>query len=318
MTAVFLPLVLAEVLVQLSGVLDFPVYKADNQIGYIPAPGQSGKFLNSREWQFNEYSMGAGTFKPDSSRFNVLLVGDSIVLGGNPLAQSERLGAQLEKFTGWQVWPVSAGSWALQNELSYLRSHPEILDQVDAVTFVWNSGDFEGPSSWASELSHPLKRPFPGLLYVVRKYGFPSVQPPQGRAKLKVRPRDWGADLYDFSRTFKKPIFVFMYPNLDELQHPAKMKDQLDSRIPYLQARLNKNAQISRVADSLDWNAGHYRDSIHPGSQGNSALATIIISSMCKTKIDKMTCTGFDKVLMPRQMMPTSACQSSLANNFYF
>lgn len=295
---VFLTLVLAEVLVQLSGVLDFPVYKADNQIGYIPAPGQSGKFLNSREWEFNAYSMNAGTFKPDGSRFNVLLVGDSIVLGGNPLAQSERLGPQLEKFTDWQVWPVSAGSWALQNEFSYLRSHQEILDRIDAVTFVWNSGDFEGPSSWASELTHPLKRPFPGLLYVARKYGFASVQPPQVRAELQVRPRDWGADLHDFSRTFKRPIFIFMYPNLDELEHPAKMNDQLDSRIPDLQARLNKNANISRVADSLNWNSGRYRDGMHPDSQGNSALAKIIVSGMCKKKVEKMTCTGFDEALM--------------------
>ncbi len=108
-------LVLAEGAAQLSGVVDLPIYEANNQIGYIPAPNQSGKFLHKNDYRFNEYSMGAGSFSPDPARFNLLLVGDSIVLGGNPLAESDRLGPQLEKRAGWQVWPVSAGSWALQN-----------------------------------------------------------------------------------------------------------------------------------------------------------------------------------------------------------
>ena len=134
-----------------------PLYKADNQLGYIPAPNQSGAFLHSRQWRFNEYSMGSAAFEPDPRRFNILLVGDSIVLGGNPLNQSDRLGPQLEKLSGWQVWPVSAGSWALQNELAYLRTHPDVLQRVDAVAIVSNSGDFGEPSSWASPVTRHIQ-----------------------------------------------------------------------------------------------------------------------------------------------------------------
>jgi hypothetical protein len=51
-------LLLAEALVQLLGFVDVRIYQGNNQIGYIPAPNQSGAFMRSHTWRFNEYSMG--------------------------------------------------------------------------------------------------------------------------------------------------------------------------------------------------------------------------------------------------------------------
>ncbi len=44
---------------------------------------------------------------------------DVLLVGGNPLGKVERLGPQLAKVTSQSVWPISAGSWALRNELAY-------------------------------------------------------------------------------------------------------------------------------------------------------------------------------------------------------
>ena len=291
-TVVALVLAGSEALIQLSGILDIPVYRADNTVGYIPAPSQSGAFLHAKQWQFNEHSMGAGAFAPDSLRFNMLLVGDSTVIGGNPLAQSERLGPQLEGLTGWQVWPVAAGSWALQNQLAYLRRHPDILHKVDAVAIVSNSGDFDEPSSWASSVTHPLKRPFPGLLYVARKYVFPAGPTPEVQAELQVMPRDWQADLHDFLRSYRKPVFFFLYPNLDELDNAEKMHSQLESKILALQKQSASNIRINRVATSPLWTANLYRDDIHPSAEGTAALAKIMVNGMCESIIRKMACSA--------------------------
>ena len=291
---VALTLAAGEALVQLSGIVDIPVYRADNTIGYIPAPGQSGNFLNLRKWQFNEHSMGAGAFAPDSRRFNVLLLGDSVVLGGNPLAQGERLGPCLESLTGWQVWPVSAGSWGLQNQMAYIRSHPEILKVVDAVAIVLNSRDFGGPSSWASSLTHPLKRPFPGLLHVARKYVFSLGSPPGVRAELQVMSRDWRTDLHDFSVPYRKPVFIFLFSRLDEFEDPKKMHRQLDSMVPDLQKHSGGNAKKVRVAASPLWEKSFYRDAVHPSSKGNAALARVLVNSMCESRTQKMTCPALN------------------------
>lgn len=281
---------LCEAGVQFFGLVDVPVYEGNNQIGYIPSPNQSGAFMRSHTWRFNEYSMGAGPFNPDSKRFNLLLIGDSLVLGGNPLAEPERLGPQLEKLTGWQVWPISAGSWAMQNELTYMRLHPAILEKMDAIVIVSNSGDFDVPSSWASDLTHPLQHPFPGLIYLVRKYVFQPSTPPQVKPEMQVKLRDWQHDLHELSQNFKKPIYIFMYPNSEEFHDVVKRQSQLDSKIPLIQAQLGDTAKIYKVSNDAHWNEALYRDDIHPSGNGNLVLAEILRRDVCQSVVEKMRC----------------------------
>lgn len=279
---------LGEVAVQLSGALDAPLYKANNAIGYIPSPSQSGSFLHSHDWQFNEISMGAGPFKPVPEKFNLLLVGDSVVLGGNPLAESERLGPQLQKLTDWQVWPISAGSWALQNELSYLRSHADILPKIDAIAFVLNSGDFGDPSSWANELTHPRTRPFPGLGFLFKKYVLKAA-PPEVPPELKVATRDWRPDLRAMSVAFGKPVYVFLYPDQPQVRDPQKMQRELIAHTSEIKESAGGSVNVYDVARQ-EWTIDSYRDGIHPSGAGNAVLAAILKTDICRTSEPKMAC----------------------------
>src|SRR5262249_11242049 len=110
----FIALLCVEIGARVSGIGDFPLYIQDAEIGFIAAPNQSGAFLRKNDWMFNEYSMASGAYLP-SNEDNTLLIGDSIVQGGNPLAQREKLGPQLERLLGYPVWPVGVGGWALLN-----------------------------------------------------------------------------------------------------------------------------------------------------------------------------------------------------------
>ena len=83
-----------ELVVRYKGMVDFPLYDANSVIGYIPSANQKGSFLNKHTWEFNSLHMGSTDFLT-SPATDILLIGDSIVLGGNPLGQSERLGPQL-------------------------------------------------------------------------------------------------------------------------------------------------------------------------------------------------------------------------------
>jgi|SRR5450830_1296185 len=132
-TVVLVVFGVGEIAVRALGAVDFPLYDADNTIGYIPKANQSGSFLNKNDWVFNDLHMGSGRQFAPSTKLDVLLVGDSIVLGGNPLRQSERLASQVEGGTDLAVWPISAGSWSLHNELTYLRQHTQVVRAVDAI-----------------------------------------------------------------------------------------------------------------------------------------------------------------------------------------
>lgn len=197
--AVLLGPVVAELAARASGLTNFPLYIADSHIGYIPAPSQSGSFLHSNDWVFNEISMGTPRpFSPTDTQRDILLVGDSIVYGGNPSAQAERLGPQPAAASGAVVWPIGAGSWGLQNELTYLRDHPEVASSVDEIVFVLNGGDFSGPSMWRSEQTHPRTRPLSALAYLLMKYVSKS-EPPETPPDLRVAATDWRRDFAAFA-----------------------------------------------------------------------------------------------------------------------
>ena len=104
--------------------------------------------------------------------------------------------------------------------------------------------------------------------------------------------RDWRADLRDLSGSFRKPVVLFLFPTADELEDSEKMRKQLDSIIPALQAQSAGNLKIVQVAASPLWNSSFYRDSIHPNADGNSALAKILRNSLCESTIQKMACSA--------------------------
>src|SRR5690348_9279243 len=86
-------LLLVEGGVRLSRVADVPLYRVDPRLGYIAKPDQAGAVLWTHDWAFNDRSMAVR--QPFNGR-GVLLIGDSVVCGGNPFRQADRLGTQLE------------------------------------------------------------------------------------------------------------------------------------------------------------------------------------------------------------------------------
>lgn len=260
-------LVLAEASVQISRISDFPLYDVNNRIGYIPKPNQSGAFLWRNDWVINELSMGTERPFQPSGRTGLLLVGDSLVFGGNPLAQDERLGPALERATNWTVWPISAGSWGLQNQLTYLADHPEVVAGVDRIAFVLNSADFDKPSSFNSDYVTPREVGFPALPYILDRYVMkPTAEgtPPH----LLVPPRDAIAMLAAFAA--RHPADVFLYPT----------KDELGDGCNWAPKALSAVAGLTIHCVESGWLPHYYRDNIHPSGEGNDALARIMATRL--------------------------------------
>lgn len=270
-------LVLIEISIRVSGITNFPLYDADNRIGYIPKPNQSGSFLWIHDWQFNSLSMGTSEFKPSANVVDTLLIGDSIVLGGNPYNQSDRLGAQLQNIRGGNVWPIAAGSWGLRNELIYLNLHPDVVAATDELIFILNSGDFNEASSWACEDTHPRRYPLYATAYVVKKYlydwspcGMPSTE-------LKVPSGDLWLELSQFVHgnvAKNKKITIFLYPNKEEFQDPQLARKKLNLHANALSSAGIRN--IYYIQNDSRWHVDFYRDAIHPNLKGTEMLADII------------------------------------------
>jgi len=271
-------LYIGEISIRLLGLVDFPIYDANSTIGYIPSANQHGSFLNKNNWEFNALHMGAPEFAPTSDT-DILLVGDSIVLGGNPLGQSERLGPQLEQTTTAKIWPISAGSWALRNELAYLRTNPDVIKQIDSIIVVLNSGDFGEASSWKCDLTHPRHKPALALWYLFNKYVYSFEACNEVPAGLQVPPGDVWNELSTFLQSTQlKPIFI-IYPDKDEITNVALRNQHFVPNIDRLLS-MSDTSHIIKIADDKRWNNNLYRDGIHPSAEGNVVLARIIADAI--------------------------------------
>lgn len=272
----------AELIARHTGILDFPLYEANPNIGYIPAANQKGSFLKRNKWQFNELHMGSKEFTPNVG-VDTLLVGDSIVLGGNPISQEDRLAAQLEKNIGGQVWSIAAGSWSISNELTYLESNPAVLKNIDQIVFVLNSGDLTDESShWRCDRHHPRSKPISALWQGLEKKYLKLEDCNTTRPDLTPAPRKWQPRLHALLQKpplSDKPVFALIYPDRNQIQTTAAMSS-FDREMNEQLAPFKPKLKIIGVSASLNWGPGMYRDGIHPNQKGYKELASIIASSI--------------------------------------
>lgn len=268
----------AEFAARQFGLVDFPIYDVDNRIGYIPAANQRGIFMGKNDWVFNERNMGTPKpFAAGNDDNDILLIGDSIVFGGNTYRQSEKLGPQLETATGTTVWPISAGSWSLQNELQWLRDNPDVVRSVSQIVFVLNSADFGEPTSWSSELTHPRQRPVLALWYLAEKYALQVRRDISD--DLRVPTRDINEDLRAFAKAWGRPFDVWLYPDKSQMLDSAKWASEMEPHAMRLVGLGITNMQIFRGNELLAFTAADYRDSIHPTPEATTRLANAIASS---------------------------------------
>lgn len=270
-TAVAAALAATEIGVRVAGATDFPLYRNDPVLGYVPAPDQRGAFMG-RDWAYNEHSMGVAYPYRHGDR-DLVLIGDSVVNGGNPYRQQDKLGPQLRRASQRPVWPIGAGSWALMNELAYLRIHPDVQGST---VFVLNSADFVTPSVWRTELTHPTHSPLCAVCYIAQKVISPKL--PHGPPAPDNLPTT--AWLDDWAKYHPAtPVLVVAYPTRAEAAD-AKLRHKMLA--PAWRLRRPGVSVLDLGADPR-WTLALYHDDIHPSPQGMAVLAKIITERVAES-----------------------------------
>lgn len=250
------------------GMFDIVVYRLDPRLGYVPIPDQHGAFLGMFDYAINGRSMAAAAAWDPAIHPALLLLGDSVVLGGRLMRQSQRLGAAVETALSGaaRIWPVGAASWGLRNQLAYLERNRDVLHAVDGLVLLLNSGDFGPTSCWVSARAQPL-RPLRG------PGGLADMLLPSREGEICPEQADDGTDIGEaFRRTlagYRKPVVVVAYPKRDELQG-----GRLAARIERLRGA--PRLRVVDLARHPRWTAALYKDEIHPTVDGYRVLAEII------------------------------------------
>ncbi|MCL4069289.1 hypothetical protein M3484_22280 [Pseudomonas sp. GX19020] len=274
--------VASEIGARYAGVIDFPLYEANNRVGYLPLPNQSGSFMRTNDFYTNDLSMGViDTF--ENTENDILLVGDSLVWGGNPYKQADKLGPKLqsaldERGVDAKVWPISAGSWAIINEVNWLEDHPVVVSATETMIFILNSEDFDQPSSWRNPLTHPRERPASAIGYLLYKYIFsPAI--PAIEADLTVPSRPVGEALAATIANCSCRVQIWLHPMKAELALPSDQTN-LEMNFSKIEALLPEGTKVHRIRDIPDWGQKLYRDSIHPTPEGMNILGQAIAASL--------------------------------------
>jgi lysophospholipase L1-like esterase len=289
LATVFL-LVGTEGAVRLSGAVDFPIYNVDADIGYIPAPNQSGKFLNKNTWVFNDRSMGTASPWNPTAKPNTLLIGNSIVMGGNPYNQPDKLGPLLQAKLDNKinVWPIAAGAWSNVNESVYLQRNPDVLKAADFFIWEYMNGGFSQLSPDRGQYVFPSEKPMLASWYVLRRYVLPrfiefnmNELPPTGKSSQEyVAQFEKQVAALAAGKSSKFAGVLFLYPARDEFIAAQKGIDYVPDRKNLERIAMQYRLKIVDVAKQPEWNLSMYREGTHPTVEGNKVLAEILAAAI--------------------------------------
>lgn len=280
----------AELWIRSRGILDFPLYDVDQGIGYIPKASQEGSYLNRIPWKVNEKNMTAGSWEPNQKP-DLLMLGDSIVWGGEEYRHVEKLGPQLQRsLPNWSVWAVGASSWSILNEVEYLRRNHEVVKAADQLVWVLNSEDFGPKSGFVTDKNTPRSKPWNATAYAIRKYLLPKELKRWFRSLINQMspPALWSPvdpnvpekeliESLDLFISLGKPTLIFLYPNRAEwIARNEPNSPQMKGYEKVLLRLQSINLPGLQIVDGRNlnpWTEADYRDEMHPTAAGNKKIA---------------------------------------------
>lgn len=284
-----------EAAVRASGAIDFPIYILDDDFGYLYAPNQSGVFLNRNRWYYNDRSMPlARNWQPDQAP-DLLVIGNSIVAGGNPYDQPRKLTALLETRLGtsFALWPIAVGGWSTVNALGYLDRNPDIVDAADSFIWIHTSRGLSRLSPWPGDAISPRRRPIWATGFLLgrllrNRLPFLDRRSPI-EAKPSAGPDESTQNILRFETALRRldmasqrrhAGILVLYPSVDEVDAARRGEEWLPERAALEAVAQRHGILVVDLTRYPDWTTDVYRDVIHPTAQGNEVLARIVVAAL--------------------------------------
>jgi len=283
-------IVFSEAGIRLIGLTDFPIYAVNSDIAYIPKPSQSGNFLNKNSWVFNDRSMGTVDNWNPAKRSNILLIGNSIVMGGNPYTQQDKLGPLIGRGLGedYSVWPIAAGGWTNVNETVYLEKNLDVVNASNFFIWEYMSGGLSKLSPSRGEYVFPQEKPTWATWYVLRRYVLPKfiefnmseLPPTGGLDKANLAKFESAIQKLASASGKKQPGILFLYPGKSEFIAFKSGVEYLPERKELERIATLYGLSVVDIAKRPEWNESLYREGTHPTAEGNAVMARILTSAV--------------------------------------
>jgi hypothetical protein len=283
LTSLAVILICSEVGLRLAGAGFYPLYDIDDEIKYIPSADQHGSYLNRYVWHFNNRHMASRFEWSADQHPNLLLLGNSIVLGGATSRYEEKLGARLEEALKGQyrVWAVAAGGWTNINEMAYLDRNADVWRNADAVVIEFMQSGLSAPTLWAGYDVAPDRKPWLLTAYVLRQHWrslLAKRRPPEYGAVPFTGPPDknqlarFKALVTSISKDRK--LVIFFYPTGANLRNKLEWQNMI---APIVELCRVTAAKCLDIAQASEWNeSAYFGDGVHQTAEGTKILASLL------------------------------------------
>ncbi|MDB6087204.1 MAG: uncharacterized protein JWN43_5085 [Gammaproteobacteria bacterium] len=294
----------AEIAARFSGVADFPIYGIDEGIGYIVKPNQAGRFLNKNAWFFNSKSMPTEHEWAPEVHSDIMLIGNSIVMGGNAYDQKDKLAPLIsgELGSNFAIWPIATGGWSNVNEAVYVERNPDVVRAAKFFVWEYMYGGLHELSTWRGEYVFPSRHPLFASWYVFRRYVLPRLisinmneLPPSGELDHRHL-ENFEAAISKLAGVVgsKHPGIIFLYPDKAQLSSARHSLEWLPDRAVIQDICDRYGLTLVDVAQRPEWTESSYQGGTHPTAQGNAMLAHILALAITDT-------ISLDQEAVPRQ-----------------
>ncbi len=284
--------VVGEICIRSIGLIYFPIYDVDSGIGYIPKANQSGVFLRKNRWVFNDRHMPIDAMWNPKLNQNILVIGNSIVMGGNPYNQEDKLVPIMEKLLGdtLSLWPCAAGGWTNVNEIEYLRRNPEVIYSAKAFLWEYMQGGLSQLATWQGDYTFPSRTPIWATEYIVGRYVMPHLYasssihelPPSGVVAPKFVARFDSMLSRLETQGHQMTGIIWLYPTESQLKMAMSGIEWLPERQEILKIAAAHQLQVIDLTRFSRWTDKLYRDGVHPTLKGNQILASILTTELSR------------------------------------
>lgn len=262
----------AELVLRGLGRRDHPLFEADARYEYLMRPHQDVRY-GRIHYITNALGLRSPPVGPKRGR-RVLVIGDSVINGGQQTTQDSLATEKAARRTGVEVINLSAGSWGTDNAMAWIRAHG--LLHADALFIVLSSHDAYDRMTFEPLVGHhpsyPAERPPLALVAELarRTHRFLHRKPPMSH---RMFAGGWRA-LRDTALVHGLPLTVILHPELGELamgrydDRGARILDSLAAwRVPVVPL-------LGRLDSAM------YTDRIHLNDRGQAALADVLVEQI--------------------------------------
>lgn len=271
--------IIGEVIGRYNGLTTFPLFVKDPDFEYISSPNQN-VYVYRNHFVTNQFSQRSNILsKKDTIVY--LLIGDSVIFGGNSIDQDSLVSTRLENLIklrtdkNVRVLNISSKSWGPDNAAAYLKKYGTF--GASKIILTVSSHDAHDNMTFkdivGKDESHPDKNPTLAWSRLFAK-GWPIILSKLTNTKIKIDTsglmqspsfNSGFASIHKLTDSLQIPFFIYLHKTTPEIQQA-----NLEIGGKEIQVFCKKN-KIKLI--DLNERVSMYEDYIHFGNRGHKFLS---------------------------------------------